>query len=256
MIFTLKWFKPEYDLLIAIIDDLPYIIMVIVNSLPEIIDAIVQGLIGAWPQLIRAGIDLFLALITNLPQIIGSIVVAIGKILKAIIKGFVDGMSAMSEIGGQLISGLWNGISNKISWIIGKIKGFGSSVISAIKGIFDINSPSKETEYVGDMLGEGVGVGIEKSLSKVKRQTAKLHDAVVGELSFKNEQIKVNQAIEYAKVDQDGKVIDYEKLAKWVWALAPEFNRDVVMDKKKVGEVIEPEVSKIQASKAKDRKIG
>ena len=72
------------------------------------------------------------------------------------------------DIGKNLIKGLWNGISNVTSWIIGKIKGFGSSVMKAIKGIFGVHSPSTEFEWVGRMNMLGFEKGMEGMKSQVQ----------------------------------------------------------------------------------------
>ena len=58
------------------------------------------------------------------------------------------------------MTGLWNGISNKVSWIKSKIGGFTKQVLNSIKGFFGIHSPSTETAWVGDMLDQGLAEGM------------------------------------------------------------------------------------------------
>ena len=92
-----------------------------------------------------------------------------------IIRGIVDGLksklSEITNIGHDLIEGLWNGINDKIGWITEKIQGFGDSVISAIKNIFDIHSPSRVMrDEVGKMLAEGIWVGFEDEMNNVNRK--------------------------------------------------------------------------------------
>ena len=71
--------------------------------------------------------------------------------------------SKILSIGSDLVSGLWNGITNKLSWLKSKISGFASSVLSSIKSFFGVNSPSKETAWIGDMLDQGLAKGITDS---------------------------------------------------------------------------------------------
>lgn len=59
-------------------------------------------------------------------------------------------------------------IKNVTSWIIDKIKGFGKSVMSAIKGIFGVHSPSTEFEWVGKMNMLGLEQGMEGMKSQVQ----------------------------------------------------------------------------------------
>ena len=73
----------------------------------------------------------------------------------AVINGIKDLPSKILDIGNNLVEGLWNGINDKVSWITNKIKGFGSSVLNAMKNIFDIHSPSKKFAWIGKMCIEG-----------------------------------------------------------------------------------------------------
>lgn len=83
--------------------------------------------------------------------------------LNAVVNGLKELPSKIKTIGGDLITGLWNGLNNKLSWLKTKIKSFTSSVLSSIKSFFGVNSPSKETAWIGEMLDEGLAAGIEDS---------------------------------------------------------------------------------------------
>lgn len=67
------------------------------------------------------------------------------------------------NIGVNLVQGLWNGISSVKDWIVDKVKGFGSSVLSGIKDFFGIHSPSTVMAEVGKFFVEGFNVGINSS---------------------------------------------------------------------------------------------
>ena len=76
----------------------------------------------------------------------------------------VNAFSGAMNLGGDIVRGLWNGISNAGSWIIGKIKGFGDSVLGGLKSFFGIKSPSTVMrDQIGMMLGLGIAGGIEDS---------------------------------------------------------------------------------------------
>lgn len=72
--------------------------------------------------------------------------------------------SKVTSIGRDIIEGLWNGINDKVDWIKNKIVGFKDQVLSKLKSVFDIHSPSRllKTE-IGYRLAEGVGEGITES---------------------------------------------------------------------------------------------
>lgn len=66
----------------------------------------------------------------------------------------------MLTIGGNLITGLWNGMSNKLQWLKDKISSFTSSVISSIKAFFGVHSPSTVFADIGGNLSAGLAEGI------------------------------------------------------------------------------------------------
>lgn len=79
----------------------------------------------------------------------------------AIKRVFVNFPSEMASIGKNLVKGLWNGISDTTGWIVDKVKGFGSSVLSGIKDFFGIHSPSTVFAEIGKFIAQGLGIGIE-----------------------------------------------------------------------------------------------
>lgn len=88
------------------------------------------------------------------------------NIATAVTKGVKDLPSKMLNIGTDLVKGLWNGINDMTGWVIGKIQGFGDSVLGGIKNFFGIKSPSRVMrDVVGKNLALGVAEGVEKNTS-------------------------------------------------------------------------------------------
>lgn len=105
---------------------------------------------------------------------------AASNILKGIVNTFKP--SSLLNIGKDLIRGLWNGISNMTGWILGKIEGFGDSVLSGIKDFFGIHSPSEVTKKeVGKPIAEGVAEGIEKNSKVATKAAREMGESVVKE---------------------------------------------------------------------------
>jgi len=74
----------------------------------------------------------------------------------------------MIEIGGNLVKGIWDGISNMTQWIKDKIFGFAKGITSSIKKFFGIESPSKIfKEEIGKNLALGVGEGFSDEMEDV-----------------------------------------------------------------------------------------
>ena len=66
------------------------------------------------------------------------------------------------SIGSDLVSGLWTGVKDKLNWLKKKLSSFTTSVLDGIKDFFGVHSPSTETAWIGEMLDEGMALGVEK----------------------------------------------------------------------------------------------
>lgn len=150
------------DLVIGLATGLIDAIPQLIKALPMLISAIITGLVQAIPRLSLAGVELLLALVKNLPEIIIGIVSAVPIIIGALVSTFADPKfwKQMGDAGLQLIRGLWEGIKNAGDWLWRQIQGFFSGVISNIKSLFGIRSPSTVFAGFGDMMIAGLEKGL------------------------------------------------------------------------------------------------
>lgn len=98
--------------------------------------------------------------------------------------GIVDFFSGipgrMADIGYNIVTGIWNGISGAAGWLWNQISGFCSNIVNGIKSFFGINSPSKLMEdAVGKWLPPGIAVGFEDAMPKAMREI----DASMGDIT-------------------------------------------------------------------------
>lgn len=171
-------------LFFAIIDAIPEILPSLISALPAIFTTIISSLVNAVPQLLQTAWTLFSKIIEAAGNLIKNLPSKMGQIITAIVNGLKDGTSKIKNIGKNLIEGLWNGIKDMTKWITDKLKGFGDSILSGIKKFFGIKSPSRVMrDEVGKMLGEGVGVGVIKSIPNVKKQLGKFSNFITDNMS-------------------------------------------------------------------------
>lgn len=89
------------------------------------------------------------------------------------------------SIGGDLVSGLWQGVKDKLSWLKNKLSSFATSVLDSIKDFFGVHSPSTETEWLGKMLDEGMALGVKRNaeapIKEMDKLSSKMLNAVSGE---------------------------------------------------------------------------
>lgn len=102
------------------------------------------------------------------------------NVITAVTSGLRDLPQKVLSIGGDLVSGLWNGITNKLSWLKNKISGFASSVLDSIKGFFGVHSPSKEMAWIGEMLDQGLAGGLLDNMGAPVKAMQRVSGGVLG----------------------------------------------------------------------------
>lgn len=90
-----------------------------------------------------------------------------------------SGIGSLYSIGVNWLTGLWNGISNKVEWVKSKVAGVGHAILNKIKGVFKTHSPSRATMAIGEMVGKGLGIGIEGETDSILKKVAGQAKAVI-----------------------------------------------------------------------------
>ena len=159
------------ELLTALVGDLPTIINGIVDVVPDIISGLITAIIDNLPDIILAGVDLFTALVGDLPTIVFNIVGAIPEIIAGIIGAIKDAWPDIKQAGIDLMDnlgkGLLDGLTAAGEGILTAVEDMGNSIISGFKDVFDIASPSKKMNWMGQMVDEGLAGGLTQNTSTV-----------------------------------------------------------------------------------------
>lgn len=92
------------------------------------------------------------------------------SLLNAVVSTVRQIPSRVADVGMNLVRGIWNGISNGLGWIKGKISGWVGDVTGFIKRLFGIASPSKVMrDEVGKYLAQGIAVGFGDEMPAVMK---------------------------------------------------------------------------------------
>lgn len=68
--------------------------------------------------------------------------------------------SLFTDVGANIINGLWSGISNGWQWLKDKVYGIAGSIADTVKSALGIQSPSKVFAELGNYTMEGFGAGL------------------------------------------------------------------------------------------------
>jgi phage-related protein len=74
----------------------------------------------------------------------------------------------MLEIGGNIVAGIWDGITNAKQWLNDRITGFCDGLVNGFKDSLGIHSPSTlMRDEIGKYLAQGIGVGFNNEMPDV-----------------------------------------------------------------------------------------
>lgn len=155
------------DLLFALIDGIIKCIPELVAAVPTLIIAFINGIVNNLDKIILAGPQIIVSLITGIIGAIPELIAAVPRIIAAIadtIRNYDWG-----GIGKNIVRGLKNGIAgmwgNIKSWFSDKVNG----LVSGVKKILGIASPSKVFAGIGGFMAEGLGEGFDDQFGAVKK---------------------------------------------------------------------------------------
>lgn len=184
----------------------------LVANIPKIIEAIVAAFMAfQWLNLGKQLIDG----VANGVKKAGESMATAAKNTFSKFKSKLVGVEVASElknIGKHIIDGIVGGIKNslsKIANIAGKIK---DTLLSKLKGLFRIASPSKlMKEEVGAHIGEGIAVGIEESGQMAVDAAEDVADKIADTLTQKRDSLQSKLA-DYGELFERVKTEDGKEL--------------------------------------------
>lgn len=159
------------EILMSLVNGILDTIPSLVAAIPTITMAIVNGILTNLDKIILAAIQITLSIAMGMIEAIPNMITQLPRIFLAIVNAF-KGFS-WSGIGRDLLTGIWNGINDKVAWLKSKVQG----VVDKIKGWFtgkdgfDEHSPSKWSkkvfQYVMDGGVNGIDAGMPGMMSAV-----------------------------------------------------------------------------------------
>lgn len=143
--------------------------------------------IGTWFSQLPGRIWNFLTTtINNIGTWGGNMLQAAGKAAQNTVDGIINWFQQLPEkmldIGKNIITGLWKGITGAASWLWGKITGFCGNIVKGFKDALKIHSPSQVlADEVGKFMALGVGQGFTDNMQSVSdKMTAAVGTATSG----------------------------------------------------------------------------
>lgn len=146
----------------------------------QVISKLLVTIASNAPKILQAGIEIIGKLITGLISAIPKIIASIPKIINAIKDTFSK--YDWKKIGTDILDGIKNGILNAVSSVVNAAKEAAEGIWNAVKGFFDIGSPSKLMYYAGEMVDLGMANGIMDNKDMIDKAIGTIRPEAVASL--------------------------------------------------------------------------
>ena len=129
----------------------------LIEKMPELLEKMAIAIISGAVKLGSAMIKLAGVMIKNFVSKIPDYAKAAVKIIDVISNALLGAVGGLIKIGVQLVQGIWSGIISATSWLKSKITGWVGDVVSFLKNLFGIHSPST---VMRDVIGKNLALGV------------------------------------------------------------------------------------------------
>ncbi|MCM3208488.1 hypothetical protein [Paenibacillus illinoisensis] len=233
----------------------------LMSNLPKIIEmgmklleSLIDGILKILPDLIQTALKLVITIIEkiveNLPKIIEMGVELLGSLIEGIVKtipklismlvtelipAIFETISSINlfDIGGDIIAGLKNGISNKAKELYAEVEKIANNVAQAITDFFGIHSPARLTTEYGGNISEGLAKGIKEKSGEAAKEAKEAAKKV--DKSFKDSLSTAQYNFKIGNVDDSGYIKSLNKI-KTQYAKTTEQIQKVSLEIKKANE--------------------
>ena len=161
------------ELILALAEGLIYAIPDLIDKAPVIITKLINAVIENFPKIVTMAGELIgkmaMGIIASIPRLL----TAVPEIIAQLVSGFFRLDGEVKDIGKNLVSGIWAGISGSIQWLKDKLTSWVGNVTGFLKRMFGINSPSRLfKEQIGTNLALGIGEGFGDTMHDVSQDMA------------------------------------------------------------------------------------
>ncbi len=219
------------ELLVTLLRGIASMLPQLIQMALDLIVLIVGELLKHLPEILEAGVEIIFALldgiISMIPEIIDTIVF---DIIPAIVETLAE--LQLSDIGEDIIQGLIDGLESMAGAVWETVKNIAVGIGSALMKNLKTGSPSKVTMGIGEDTGEGLEIGLDRSMASIAKTAANMGntivDSLVGFLGGSDEVLKYFQAIQ-----EDG---------DWLNDWLSHMPKDVANLSKQLGFILAPEL--------------
>lgn len=134
----------------------------------KLVSSAVKGIKKLPSQFLSWAVKAVSSLVSGIGSGVSKIIGKAKSLATGAVNAIKNGFNNMGSIGLNVVKGIGNGITNGVNWIKSRIRSFVGDVMSFLKKLFKIGSPSKwARDEIGKMIDAGLALGIEQNAGMV-----------------------------------------------------------------------------------------
>lgn len=135
----------------------------------SIIKGLAQGILNAIPVLVQQAPVIIGNLVAGLVGNLWQLLTFGGDIVRTLATSVSNMATEIMGIGRKIVEGIFAGIKNKADWFKRQVKDFFGGIITTVKELLGIHSPSTVFAGIGRNMALGIGEGWEDAMGGVER---------------------------------------------------------------------------------------
>ncbi len=158
------------QLMLALARGLITAIPQLIDAVPGIITNLVESFYAMLPEIIGVGIEIVIALASGLVSNAGHIIAAVPRLVETIVRGFLAAVKSYWNIGKSIVDGIRQGIVEQWQRLKSDVSNLFTGLVSWIKNLLGIHSPSRVFADIGQNMAAGIGDGWASTIGDINRQ--------------------------------------------------------------------------------------
>lgn len=158
------------QLMLALARGLITAIPQLIDAVPGIITNLVESFYAMLPEIIGVGIEIVIALASGLVSNAGHIIAAVPRLVETIVRGFLAAVKSYWDIGKSIVDGIRQGIVEQWQRLKSDVSNLFTGLVSWIKNLLGIHSPSRVFADIGQNMAAGIGDGWASTIGDINRQ--------------------------------------------------------------------------------------
>lgn len=158
------------QLMLALARGLIAAIPQLIDAVPGIITNLVESFYAMLPEIIGVAYEIVIALASGLVSNAGHIIAAVPRLVETIVRGFLASVKSYWYIGKSIVDGIRQGVTEQWQRLKSDVSSLFTGLVSWIKNLLKIRSPSRVFADIGQNMAAGIGDGWASTIGDINRQ--------------------------------------------------------------------------------------